>query len=127
MANTKVKKQAARKTILSRRDQELVDAVILAGCEYMGITREHLLDGYEANTRYACYFLIKEAERMLTPGDIARACKKSRATVAYGIDLMDVHRKIYRQTLDTLNGIAELANKFDKNYSWHIPKISTQP
>jgi|SRR5579871_1933134 len=113
--------------VFNPSDRELIEAVKKAACEYYEISETDLIESgaYEiANLRYLCFWLIMENTK-LKDYVIADIFNKKRSTVIYGVGLIEIHKEIYRQTLDKLKAIAELANNFEKKYSWHIHLTNT--
>lgn len=116
-----------QKAVFNPTDRELVESIKKAACEHFDITQDRLITDSTptvANIRFLCFWLI-DKNTEIKDYMIGRAFDKARGSVLYGIDLIDVHKKIYRQTLDNLRSIARIANNFEKNYTWHIQPINT--
>jgi hypothetical protein len=119
--------EVVRKPIINPADRELVTFIKKATCKHFDIDERRLIEDKSvvvANIRFLCFWLIAKNSQ-LKDYAIADMFHKKRSVVNYGIDTIEVHRKIYRQTIDNLRQIALLADTFDKNYSWHIQPINT--
>jgi hypothetical protein len=105
---------------LSPDDRELVEAVIKAACIFFQVEREDLINDRKlAKTRHLCFDIISNNTH-LNEKTIGEIFCKGRTAVQYGISQMEVHKKIYRQTLGNINSIVAIANTFDKKHTWHI-------
>ena len=108
-------------------DRELVHLVKKAACQHFEITEEQLVTEHSrtvANIRFLCYWIIAR-NTQLKDYAIGDFFNRRRACVIYGIEHVDVYRKIYRQTIDNLRSLAEIANTFDKKHAWRIQSINT--
>jgi hypothetical protein len=113
--------------IYNPSDRELIAVVKKAACQHFEITESQLVNDSNpavANIRFLCMWLIVE-NTGLKDYMIASIFNKSRSTVIYGIGVVDIHKKIYRQTIDNLQTVAKIANTFEKKYPWRILPIST--
>lgn len=112
--------QTLKNVFLSPDDRELVEAVINAACIFFQIGREELINGTTmAKPRHLCFYIISNNTH-LNEKAIGGVFRKARTTVQYGISQMQVHTKIYRQTLGNMQSIVAIANTFEKKYTWHI-------
>jgi chromosomal replication initiation ATPase DnaA len=108
------------------RTQEIVSAIIKATCTYYGISEEDLINTDRRRDavnrrRLPMYLIMKNTD--LTDNAAAERFGVTRSPFKASVDLIEyqVERKtIYRQTEDTLNAIAAIANNFEKKYAWHI-------
>ena len=108
-------------------NREMIQMVIKAACQYYGVSEKQLLNEHSlANARHLCFYIIKLTANNLMDYNIGHFFNRKRTAVQYGIDLIEHHHKIYRQTLGNLNSIISIANNFEKNYQWHIPQINTK-
>jgi hypothetical protein len=115
----------SKKISVSAHDSELIECVIQAACVYYGVGKAELMhDTSMVKTRHLCFFAISRSTN-LKDYVIGTFFGKKRTAIKYGIDTIDVHKEIYRQTLDDLNNIIHIANNFEKKYSWHIQSINT--
>lgn len=117
-----------KQSVLNPSDRELVQAIKKAACQYFEITEDRLMKDSTptvANIRFLCFWLIGKNTH-LKDYMIGQAFDMSRSGVLYGVELIEAHKDIYRQTLDNLRCIARIADNFEKNYSWHILPISTK-
>jgi len=115
-----------KKTIIHPADRELVASIKRAACKHFEIEEDRLLNDTSqivANIRFLCFWLIANNSQ-LKDYAIAEAFGKGRSVVNYGIETIEVHKRIYRQTIDNLRKIAEIADTFDKNYEWAIQSLS---
>src|ERR1051325_7100056 len=111
-----------KKYIINPADRELISCVKRAACKHFEIEEERLIGDTSqvvANIRFLCFWLIAQ-NCQVKDYVIADSFRKGRTVVKYGVETIDVHIKIYRQTIDNLRKIADIANNFDKNYSWGI-------
>jgi len=104
------------------KDKELMETVINAACNYFEIDESIMLNNSStdiANIRYiVCYIIMKNTE--LKDYIIAKRVNKARSTINTGVEKIDIHKDIYRQTLDNINGVISVANNFEKKYVWHL-------
>lgn len=109
-----------KNVFLSPDDRELVEAVINAACIFFQVERDELIAGTKlAKSRHLCFYIISNNTH-LNEKTIGAIFGKGRTAVQYGISQTQVHKKIYRQTLGSINGIVAIANTFDKKHTWHI-------
>lgn len=111
----------------SPKDIEVANAIIKAACDYYEIDKGELM-GQKCTSvsdiRHMCLYLI-DSNTSLKREKIGKIFNQSRFPVIYAVDKIDTHKRIYIRTLHALNDIVNLANTFEKKYSWHIPRIST--
>lgn len=108
-------------------ERELIAMIKKAACQHFEITEEQLISGRSrtlANIRFLCYYLIVKSTG-LKDYEVASVFNRTRTTVIYGLALIDVHRKVYRQSLVNLQSIAKIADNFEKKFPWHIHQPST--
>lgn len=104
---------------------ELIDCVMGAACQYFNVSRELLINEYRmANARHICYYIIINSTTGVYDYDIGKFFNRKRTAVQYGIGQISAHKDIYRQTLGEINSIIQIANNFEKKYSWHLQSIS---
>lgn len=114
------------KDFIMPHDLEIIEKVIEAACIQYDISRKILMDGTSkeiVNIRYQCMYLISQ-NTGLYEKQIAEAFGKSRTTAQYGIGLIEIHKKIYRQTLGSMESIINITNSFTKKYQWHLQQIN---
>lgn len=114
---------------ISPNNLEIIDAVKRAAASYHRVSVDDLVHSKERHlimSRYICFYIIKEMAYSLYDYEIGYFFDKKRSVVMYGIDLVRAHMKIYRQVIGELNEIVDIANTFEKKYSWHIPKTISQ-
>lgn len=105
---------------LSPDDRELVESVIKAACIFFQIEQQELInDSRLVKARHICFYVISNNTH-LKEKVIGEIFSKSRTAVRYGLSQMEVHVKIYRQTLDNMTCVAAIANTFEKKHKWHI-------
>jgi len=123
------KKKASEKiSTISPANRELIEGVISAACQHFDVTREQLLGEYRlTNARHLCFYIIHNSTTGVFDYDIGGFFNKKRTAVQYGINLIDTHKVIYRQTLGDLNAIITIANSFVKKYEWHLQLNNTTP
>jgi hypothetical protein len=115
-----------RTIIVDPADRELVSCIKKAACMHFDMEEAMLIEDKRptvANVRFLCFWLIAQNSQIKDYA-IAELFHKKRSVVNYGIETIDVHKKIYRQTIDNLRQIALLADTFDKNYQWSIQPIN---
>ena len=104
------------------RDKEVMELVIKAACEHFYIEEEILISNTSiaiANIRYlVCFLIINNTG--LKDYVIAKRVGKCRSTINTGIEKIDIHRRIYRQTLDDLEAVVNIANSFEKKFVWQL-------
>lgn len=108
-------------------EKEIIETVIQAACNFYEISREELLTRQQTEVsqiRFICFYIISR-NTSCKDHAIGSMFMRKRDAVRYGIDVVDTHKKIYPQTLRNLNTVIDIANKFEKKFEWHIPKIST--
>jgi chromosomal replication initiation ATPase DnaA len=105
------------------KDKEIMEAVIRATCQYFEITEDELINTSKKKNpvevkRLCIYLIMKNSD--LKDYAVAERFGITRTPVNDGVEIIDTHKKIYRQTSDNLREIAAIANTFEKKYSWHI-------
>lgn len=105
------------------KDKEIMEALIWATCQYFEITEDELINTSKKRNpvevkRLCIYLIMKNSD--LKDYAVAERFGITRTPLNYGVEVIDAHKKIYRQTSDNLQKIATLANTFEKKYSWHI-------
>jgi chromosomal replication initiation ATPase DnaA len=108
------------------KDLEIANAIVRATCEVFEISEEALRSDNRAtiaNMRQMVYFLMKKYTDMKDYNIGARMGKSSRHAISFGVEKIETHKRIYRQTMDELCMIVERANTFEKKYYWHLHKL----
>lgn len=106
----------------------MMNAIIWATCTVFEITEETLLTNKSTDVsqiRYCIYYLLCKHIEIREAPIVHRMQIRNRSIIHYGVSKIDVHKKIYRQTIDTLRKIIDTANTFDKKHTWLIPSINT--
>lgn len=110
-------------SFISPQDKEIMEAVIKATCDFFEVTEEEMLTISNkpdaANIRRLAIYLIMTSTS-LKPAAVADRFKVSRFPIISAVDIIDTHRKIYKQTAYSLNSIATIANNFEKKHQWQI-------
>ena len=110
---------------ITPENRELIECVMKAVCNYFDVTEKQLKEEHKlATARHYCFYLIKENTTGVFDYNIGAFFNRKRTAVQYGIDLVDHHKFIYRQTLGTLNTIIQIANNFEKKYTWDLQPIN---
>lgn len=117
---------AKKPVVFNRYESEMIAFVKKAACLHFEITEDILLGDTStdvANIRFICYWILAN-NSALKDYKIGHAFGKSRMAVNYGVGIIDIHKKIYGQTLGNMRKVAAIANNFEKKHAWHIQPIN---
>jgi chromosomal replication initiation ATPase DnaA len=118
-----MEEQVKQKTFILPRDKEVMELVIKAACEHFDIPEGDLMTVTKkpeaTSIRHMCMYLIMTNTSM-KDYTVADRFGITRTPLKRGVEIIETHRTIYRQTLDSLRAIAEIANNFEKKYEWQI-------
>lgn len=105
--------------------KEILEKTLLAILQYYDIDLQTFYspdsrrDLFISTIRHEFVFLIK-ANTDLGTKKLSQYCKVSRNVIRYGVEKIEVHKKIYGQTLRNLDAVVKICNSFEKKHEWHL-------
>jgi chromosomal replication initiation ATPase DnaA len=118
-----MEEQIKQRAFILPRDKEIMEAIIKAACEHYDISEDVLMTVTKkpeaTSIRHECMYLII-SNTGLKDYAVADRFGITRTPLKRGVEIIETHRTIYRQTLDNLNAIVAIANNFEKKYQWQI-------
>lgn len=112
----------SKKIFISPRDKEVVDCLFMAACQAFEIDKELLMSDMAqtvVSIRHMVIYLIANNTSM-NNATLAAHLERRPFAIQKAVEKIEVHRKIYWQTVGNLNLIIQHANNFDKQHIWHI-------
>lgn len=121
-----MKRSKKRKIVVSDSNRELIDSVVNAACQFYSVSKKELLNESSlVGARHLCFYIIKVNTDGIYDYTIGHFFNKKRTAVQYGINVVEHQKEIYRQMLGDINSISDIANNFEKKYTWHLRRINT--
>ena len=99
--------------INSTLDTQKKNVILEISCRVSGIDKDRLLTGKDEiarNLRQQCFYLLQKNTN-LSLKNIASIFGMSRNVIKYGIETIEVHSKLYVDTLRSLRTIVKTANE----------------